>query len=71
MTETLIAILPGDGIGPEVTHEAKRVLTALDLGLTFEEAPVGGAAYAAHGHPLPPATLDLAEPEPVAAEAKS
>ena len=60
MTETLIAILPGDGIGPEVTHEAKRVLTALDLGLTFEEAPVGGAAYAAHGHPLPPATLDLA-----------
>ena len=43
----LIALLPGDGIGPEVVAEARRVLDALDLGLTFEEAPVGGAAYAA------------------------
>ncbi len=57
----LIAILPGDGIGPEVTAEARRVLDALDLGLTFEEAPVGGAAYFSDGHPLPPATLDLAK----------
>jgi 3-isopropylmalate dehydrogenase len=57
----LIAILPGDGIGPEVTDEARRVLDALDLGLTFEEAPVGGAAYFDSGHPLPPATLDLAK----------
>jgi len=57
----LIAILPGDGIGPEVTAEARRVLDALDLGLTFEEAPVGGAAYFDSGHPLPPATLDLAK----------
>jgi 3-isopropylmalate dehydrogenase len=57
---TLIAVLPGDGIGPEVTAEAVRVLHALDLGLTFEEAPVGGAGYDAAGHPLPPATLDLA-----------
>ncbi|MBA4762324.1 3-isopropylmalate dehydrogenase [Sphingomonas sp.] len=56
----LIAILPGDGIGPEVTAEARRVLDALDLGLTFEEAPVGGTAYFSDGHPLPPATLDLA-----------
>ena len=56
----LIAILPGDGIGPEVTAQARRVLDALDLGLTFEEAPVGGAAYFSDGHPLPPATLDLA-----------
>ncbi len=56
-----IAILPGDGIGPEVTHEARRVLDALDLGLTFEEAPVGGAAYHAHGHPLPEETLALAK----------
>ncbi len=55
-----IAVLPGDGIGPEVTHEAVRVLTALDLGITMTDAPVGGAAYRAHGHPLPPATLDLA-----------
>ena len=55
-----IAILPGDGIGPEVTQQARRVLEALDLGLAFEEAPVGGAAYHATGHPLPPETLDLA-----------
>jgi 3-isopropylmalate dehydrogenase len=57
----LIAILPGDGIGPEVTAQARRVLDALDLGLTFEEAPVGGAAYFSDGHPLPSATLDLAK----------
>jgi 3-isopropylmalate dehydrogenase len=58
---TLIAILPGDGIGPEVTTQARRVLDALDLGLTFEEAPVGGAAYMAAAHPLPPDTLALAQ----------
>lgn len=57
----LIAILPGDGIGPEVTAQARRVLDALDLGLTFEEAPVGGAAYFSDGHPLPARTLDLAK----------
>lgn len=58
----LIALLPGDGIGPEVIAEAKRVLDALGLGgLTYETAPVGGAAYKAEGHPLPPATLDLAK----------
>ncbi|WP_380876397.1 3-isopropylmalate dehydrogenase [Sphingomonas sp. DBB INV C78] len=57
----LIALLPGDGIGPEVTEQAVRVLRAVtgDL-LTFQEAPVGGAAYKAAGHPLPPATLELA-----------
>ncbi|HEU0044101.1 3-isopropylmalate dehydrogenase [Sphingomonas sp.] len=57
----LIAVLPGDGIGPEVTAEARRVLDALALGLVFEEAPVGGAAYLAAAHPLPPETLALAE----------
>lgn len=58
----LVAVLAGDGIGPEVTHEARRVLDALALpGLTFEEALVGGAAYKAEGHPLPDATLDLAK----------
>ena len=57
----LIAILPGDGIGPEVTAEARRVLEALDLGLSFEEGLVGGAAYHATDHPLPPETLDLAK----------
>jgi 3-isopropylmalate dehydrogenase len=56
----LIAVLPGDGIGPEVSAQAVRVLEALDLGLSFEEAPVGGAAYLAAGHPLPPETLALA-----------
>lgn len=58
--ESLIAIFPGDGIGPEVVREARRVLEALDLGLSFREAPVGGAAYRAAGHPLPPETLELA-----------
>ena len=57
----LVALLPGDGIGPEVIAEAKRVLDALGLdGLRYESAPVGGAAYKAVGHPLPAATLDLA-----------
>jgi len=57
----LVAMLPGDGIGPEVTAQAKRVLDALAIpDMTYEEAPVGGAAYKATGHPLPPATLDLA-----------
>lgn len=57
----LIAVLPGDGIGPEVTHEARRVLEALGLDLQFEEAPVGGAGYLASGHPLPAETLALAK----------
>lgn len=58
----LIALLPGDGIGPEVIAEARRVLDALAIdGLTFEEASVGGAAYKANGHPLPSATLELAK----------
>ncbi|RYY25677.1 MAG: 3-isopropylmalate dehydrogenase [Sphingomonadales bacterium] len=58
---SLIAVLPGDGIGPEVTTQARRVLEALDLDLRFEEAPVGGAAYLSSGHPLPPETLALAK----------
>ena len=56
----LIAILAGDGIGPEVTAEARRVLDTLGLDLTYEEGLVGGAAYKAAAHPLPPETLDLA-----------
>ncbi|MBX9884790.1 MAG: 3-isopropylmalate dehydrogenase [Novosphingobium sp.] len=56
-----IAVLPGDGIGPEVTHEALRVLDALDLGIECAQALVGGAAWHATGHPLPPETLALAE----------
>ncbi|MFM9827134.1 MAG: isocitrate/isopropylmalate family dehydrogenase, partial [Sphingomonas sp.] len=57
----LICLLAGDGIGPEVLVQARRVLDALALGLTFEAAPVGGAAYRAAGHPLPPETLALAQ----------
>ncbi len=58
----LIALLPGDGIGPEVIAEARRALDALAIdGLTFEEALVGGAAFKSTGHPLPPETLALAK----------
>ncbi len=56
-----IAILPGDGIGPEITAEAVKVLRALDLPLEMETAPVGGAAYESHRHPLPEPTLALAK----------
>ncbi|MDQ6685322.1 MAG: 3-isopropylmalate dehydrogenase [Pseudomonadota bacterium] len=56
-----IAVLPGDGIGPEIVSEAERVLAVLELDAEVEHAPVGGAAYEAHGHPLPSATLALAE----------
>jgi 3-isopropylmalate dehydrogenase len=57
----LVAILPGDGIGPEIMAEAVKVLGVLELGLALETAPVGGAAYEAHGHPLPESTLRLAQ----------
>ena len=56
-----VALLPGDGIGPEVIAEARRVLDALGLDLTYEEALVGGAAYEATGHPLPADTLEVAQ----------
>ncbi len=56
-----IAILPGDGIGTEIVAEAVKVLKALDLKFEMESALVGGAAYEAHGHPLPEATLKLAK----------
>jgi 3-isopropylmalate dehydrogenase len=57
----LIALLPGDGIGPEVIAEAVRVLDKL-VGdkLTYEAAAVGGGAYKTAGHPLPPESLDIA-----------
>ncbi len=56
-----IAVLPGDGIGTEIVAEAVKVLNALDLKFEMETALVGGAAYDAHGHPLPEATLNLAK----------
>ncbi|MDM7941507.1 MAG: 3-isopropylmalate dehydrogenase [Hydrogenophaga sp.] len=55
-----IAVLPGDGIGTEIVAEAVKVLDVLDLPFEMESALVGGAAYEAHGHPLPESTLKLA-----------
>ncbi|HWI99474.1 MAG TPA: 3-isopropylmalate dehydrogenase [Burkholderiales bacterium] len=55
-----IAVLPGDGIGPEIIAQARKVLLHLRLDLEMQEAPVGGAGYEAAGDPLPPATLALA-----------
>ena len=58
-----IALLPGDGIGPEIIVEAKRVLSALaersDIAFTFEEALIGGAAIDATGSALPDETIAL------------
>lgn len=56
-----IAVLPGDGIGPEIVAQAVKVLNALDLDLQMTEAPIGGAGYEAAGDPLPDATLKLAK----------
>ena len=59
-----IALLPGDGIGPEIVREASRVLDALrrdGLPIETESAPIGGAGHDAAGHPLPDATLKLAQ----------
>lgn len=56
-----IAILPGDGIGTEITEQAVKVLNALGEKFEMESAPVGGAGYEAAGHPLPEATLKLAK----------
>jgi 3-isopropylmalate dehydrogenase len=59
-----IAILPGDGIGPEIVAEAVRVLDVLrhqGLALQTGMAPIGGAGYDAAGQPLPDATLALAQ----------
>jgi 3-isopropylmalate dehydrogenase len=56
-----IAILPGDGIGTEIVAQAVRAMECLDLKFETETAPVGGAAYESHGHPLPEGTLKLAK----------
>jgi 3-isopropylmalate dehydrogenase len=58
-----IALLAGDGIGPEIMAQAVRVLEVLrrdGLNVETESALVGGAAYDAHKEPLPVATLELA-----------
>ena len=63
LTNATIALLPGDGIGPEVVSEARRVLAAAGelagLSIDFEEALIGGAAIDATGTPLPLPTIDL------------
>ncbi len=57
-----IACFAGDGIGPEIMAEARRVLAALDLpGVTVWEGDVGGIGWRRHGHPLPPETLAIAQ----------
>jgi 3-isopropylmalate dehydrogenase len=57
-----LAILPGDGIGPEIVAQAIKILKALNLqSLEMTEAPIGGAGYEAAGDPLPEATLQLAK----------
>ncbi|HSQ95672.1 MAG TPA: 3-isopropylmalate dehydrogenase [Croceibacterium sp.] len=57
-----IAILAGDGIGPEIMAEARKVLDALALPeLAYWDGDVGGAGYRRHGHPLPPETLEMAK----------
>jgi len=59
-----IAVLPGDGIGPEIVAQAVKVLQALardGMNIELEPAPIGGAGYDAAGDPLPDATLDLAQ----------
>ncbi|HWU40410.1 MAG TPA: 3-isopropylmalate dehydrogenase [Candidatus Acidoferrum sp.] len=60
-----IAVLPGDGIGPEVTQEAVKVLRVVakrfDLRLDFQEASIGGAAFEVAGTPLPDHTLQVCQ----------
>ena len=60
-----VLILPGDGIGPEVCYEAKKVLEHIndtkDLGITISESAVGGCAFEEFGNPLPEETLKLAQ----------
>ncbi len=54
-----VAVLAGDGIGPEIMVEALKVLERLDLDIKFKEADVGGAAIDRHGKALPKSTLDV------------
>lgn len=56
-----VAVLPGDGIGPEVIHEAVKVVKATGANLNFEEALFGGAAIDGAGEPLPASTLALCQ----------
>ena len=55
-----IAVLPGDGIGPEITKQAIKILDAFGLSGSVEYAPIGGAGYEEFKDPLPKSTLELA-----------
>ncbi|MBL4776065.1 MAG: 3-isopropylmalate dehydrogenase, partial [Mariprofundus sp.] len=59
-----IAVLPGDGIGPEIVAEALKVLDVLNrsfgLNVSWQQGTIGGAAYDADGHPYPESTRKLA-----------
>ena len=62
MTSFRITLLPGDGIGPEITAVARQLLDAVSnrhgFGLVYDEQPMGGAAIDATGQPLPASTLE-------------
>src|SRR5262245_17957597 len=66
MKEFRIAVLGGDGIGPDVTAESVRVLRAVEAGMpathfVLEEWPAGANEYLRNGDPLPAATLDACQ----------
>jgi isocitrate dehydrogenase (NAD+) len=52
-----IALIPGDGIGPEVTSAARRIVDATGLAIEWREVVAGRVALEAHGDPLPDASL--------------
>ena len=56
-----ILTLPGDGIGPEITKQAVKIINALSPNFNIDEAPIGGAGYDADGDPLPQTTLKKAK----------
>lgn len=62
MMEASIVLLPGDGIGPEVTTEARKVLEKVanrfGHAFSFDERPMGGIAIDEYGDPLPTGTLE-------------
>jgi isocitrate dehydrogenase (NAD+) len=55
---TRVTLIPGDGIGPEVTEAARRVVDATGVGIEWDVQPMGADAFAATSDPLPAATLD-------------
>lgn len=58
MSGLRIALLPGDGVGPEVVAEARRALEALQLDLSFDELPWGSAYFREHGRMMPADALE-------------